>query len=617
MADEKVIRISGDATGFGNEINRAAKDAKEAFADIGLDEIFEKADRQFDNLQEKIQSISDELKREKQEADDLFQRRREEAGDDRDARKDNVNDQIDYNKRYSEALQKWQDFLDKLEEAIEKANQNANNGGNGGGGSGGNNNNNGGGGGGGGGNNNPNNPNNPNSPNNPQNNINLARLLGSSGSTIGNAIGRILPGDVGRSLGGGLGNLLEMGGSRLGGSLAASGAAALPIAAVAGIVVAAVAALKMLYGMGQEDWRTESKVNTTFAINRDTFGKGGDKFGLGNVEFKEFILAAAKSRGVATDIEDIAKKELMMMRGYGVNQQQAQAFDKYTFQNVTGKNSADIIVEILARSEKQGILGVSQNDFSRLPEKIEQVSSIMSFQKMSGEKVDSLSAMNFMTAGNQIGGRFGDDRASEVYGRMNESIRNPTSSGMKAYIFEMLKRANPGSSFTDIQGMMENGASSDNLKALLPQIAKMPQGEMRRMVLRQLTGGNQQDANRLDSAGNLSAMINALDQKGLSATDTQSKYDEAMKRTETNLAAMDQLGKIIENKLTDFGEKYIYRPFNDMIRGGMEGNYSKMFGNAAYLTTMPTTLTNQAVKTGWNWATGTGKDNKVTPKPSN
>lgn len=615
MADEKVIRISGDATGFGNEINRAAKDAKEAFADIGLDEIFEKADRQFDNLQEKIQSISDELKREKQEADDLFNRRREEAGDDRDARKENVNDQIDYNKRYSEALQKWQDFLDKLEDAIDKANQNANNSGNAGGGSGGNGGGSGGNGG-GGGNNNPNNPNNPNSPNNPQNNINLARLLGSGGSTIGNAIGRILPGDVGRQLGSGLGSLLEMGGSRLGGSLAASGTAALPVAAVAGIVIASVAALKMLYGMGQEDWRTESKVNTTFAIDRNTFGKGGDKFGLGNVEYKEFILQAAKSRGLASDIEDVAKKELMMMRGYGVNQQQAQSFDKFTFQNVSGKNSADIIVEILARSEKQGILGVSQNDFSRLPEKIEQVSSIMSFQKMSGEKVDSLSALNFMSAGNQIGGRFGDDRAHEVYGRMNESIRNPSSAGMKAYIFEMLKRANPGASFTDLQGMMENGASTDNLRALLPQIAKMPQGEMRRMVLRQLTGGNQQDANRLDNAGSLSAMINALDQKGLSAQDTQSKYDEAMKRTETNLAAMDQLGKIIENKLTDFGERYIYRPFNDMVRGGMNGDYKSVFNSFGQMMSTPFIIQAKANETARDFITG-GSNNKVTPKPSN
>jgi hypothetical protein len=607
MADEKVIRISGDATGFGNEINRAAKDAKEAFADIGLDDIFEKADRGFDNLQEKIQSISDELKREKQEADDLFNRRREEAGDDRDSRKENVNDQIDYNKRYSEALQKWQDFLDKLEDSIDKANQNPNNSGNAGGGSGGN--------GGGGGNNNPNNSNNPNSPNNPQNNINLARLLGGSGSTIGNVIGRILPGGVGRSLGGGLGNLLEMGGSRLGGSLAASGAAALPIAAVAGIVVASVAALKMLYGMGQEDWRTESKVNTTFAINRDTFGKGGDKFGLGNVEFKEFILAAAKSRGVATDIEDIAKKELMMMRGYGVNQQQAQAFDKYTFQNVTGKNSADIIVEILARSEKQGILGVSQNDFSRLPEKIEQVSSIMSFQKMSGERVDSLSAMNFMTAGNQIGGRFGDDRASEVYGRMNESIRNPTSPGMKAYIFEMLKRANPGASYTDLLAMQEDGSSGKNLKAILPGFANMPQGELRRLALRGITGGNQQDANRLDNAGSLSAMINAANQKGLSATETQSKYDQAMKRTSENLAATDELFKRIENKVVDVAERLIFRPINDLIRAMEVGNYKSGFNSFGQLMSTPFIIQAKANETAKGFVTG--GNNKVTPKPSN
>ena len=143
---------------------------------------------------------------------------------------------------------------------------------------------------------------------------------------------------------------------------------------------------------------------------------------------------------------------------------------------------------------------------------------------MSGEKADSLSAVNFMSAGMRIGGRFGDDRAAEVYGRMNESIRNPSNPGMKAFIFEMLKRSNPGASFTDIQGMMENGATGDNLRAILPSISKMPQGEMRRMVLYRLTK-NMQDAIRLDSAGSLDAMIKESNNKGVSSEEAQKRYD--------------------------------------------------------------------------------------------
>jgi hypothetical protein len=198
----------------------------------------------------------------------------------------------------------------------------------------------------------------------------------------------------------------------------------------------------------------------------------------------------------------------------------------------------------------------------------------MAFQKASGEKVNSLDATNFMSAGGQIGGRFGDDRASEVYGRMNESIKNPGNAGMKAYVFEMLKKSNPNASFTDLQGMMENGASGDNLKAILPSISKMPQGEMRRMVLYQLTK-NMQDAIRLDNAGSLPAMISSIGNKGTSSKNASNIYDTAMKRTETNLAAMDQLGKVIVNGFTDVGEKYIARPINDLVRGMMQKDDGK------------------------------------------
>ena len=612
MADEKIIRIGADASGFGSEINRMSQEAKNAFSDIGLDSLFEDADKQFDKLEDKIKNISDELRNKRKEADDFFDKKRSSNEGNDYYQRTISSEQDDYNKRHEKAISEWEKFVEKLRKTLNKNNDVNDDG-----------------------------SNNDSGGSNKKLENTLSRVFGNAGGELGQTIGRILPGNMGNILGRGLGNILSRGGANIGrtiaggiegaeggaavggaetaagsgaGGAAAGGgmAAAMSVAAVAAVVVAVAAVIKQLYGMGIDDWRTESKVNATFNIDRDTFGKGGDDFGLDNKEYKEFFLQAAKSRGSAQNIEDIGRKELSLIKGYGLSQGEVQAFDKFNYQDVRGKDGTAVIIDILSRSEKQGILGVSGGDFSRLPEKIEQVSNIMAFQKMSGEKVDSLAAVNFMAAGSQIGGRFGDDRASEVYGRMNESIKNPSNPGMKAFIFEMLKKANPGASFTDLQGMMENGASGDNLKAILPSIAKMPQGEMRRMVLYQLTK-NMQDAIRLDKAGNLNAMINGVDNKGVGSAEAQSRYNEAMKRTENNLAALDQLGKIIENKLTDFGEKYIARPFNDMMRGIMQGNTNDiMRAGSLFITPMATPFIPQ----GFNSNTGQGGNNVVTGKPT-
>lgn len=602
MADEKIIRIGADASGFGNEINRMGESAKKAFSDIGLDTLFDAADKQFDKISDKIANVTEELKRKQQEANEVFNQDRGKNQGNAYYQSSLNNDQENYNKRHDKATAEWEKFVEKLKKVTDKNNPETGDGGVG--------------------------------ARNPTQDM-LKKAFGDAGGNIGQSIGNMFPGQIGRTIG----NLLGRGGASIGQSLAGGigGSSTIPSAAeaaagtagrgaagmggagaaggllAAGAVVAVVAAvaiaIKQLYGMGMDDWRTESKVNSTFNIDRDSFGKGGDDFGMDNKEYKEFFLQSAKSRGLAEDIEDIGRKQLSLIRGYGLNENEVRTFDKFNYQETNNRDGTTMIFDILSRSEKQGILGVSNGDFSRLPEKIEQVGNIMSMQKMSGEKVDSISAINFMSAGSKIGGRFGDDRASEVYGRMNESIKNPSNPGMKAYIFEMLKKSNPGASFTDLQGMMENGASGDNLKAILPSISKMPQGEMRRMVLFQLTK-NMQDAIRLDGAGNLDTMMKEADSKGISSGQVQSKYDEAMKRTETNLAAMDQLGKIIENKLTDFGEKYIARPLNDMTRGMMQGNGAD-FIKAGTLLTQP--YLTPFIQGGFNSNTG-GKQNAVTPK---
>jgi hypothetical protein len=215
-----------------------------------------------------------------------------------------------------------------------------------------------------------------------------------------------------------------------------------------------------------------------------------------------------------------------------------------------------IIADLLLRSEKNGILGVSGNDFSRLPEKISAIGDIMAMQRGNGETVDSNFATSMAIAGDKIGGRFGDDRLGESLGRIDSSIKNPTNGGMRAYIYQMLQRANPGGSYTDIMGQMENGASGENLKAILPQIAQMQQGEMRRMVLFQLTK-NWQDAIRLDNSGSLEEMIKATNGMKSSDSDINAKFNSIKTRAEEGITNWDKLKTTITSGIQDAGREML------------------------------------------------------------
>lgn len=575
MADEKVIRISAQDTGFGQAINRMAEDAKKALSDIGLDGIFENVDKQFDKLEDKIKAIKAELDKENKEAGEYFDQRRSRAGNDYSKRVVDK-DENDYNKRSDKAST----ALEKLSESLKKkisseTTENTTEG-------------------------------------------------GENGSVIGRTIGRIFGQHVGRMLPGttaGQGGAIGEGiGGRVigGGGAAGSSGGLIAAGAVAGVVVAVAAAMKMLYGMGMDDWRTESKVSSTFDINRDTFGRmarGGNArasdFGLDNDEWKQQILRISKEKGMAYDkngnyvAEENAYNQMSIQKGYGLSDQEVGRFNKFNFQDVTQRDASRIIVDLLTRSEKQGILGVSGRDFSRLPEKLDVMNTIMTQQKMAGENVDSNAALNLVMAGQKIGGRFGDDRAGEAFGRINESIKNPDNPGMKAYMYQMLRKSNPDASYTDIQGMMEGGASKENLQAILPEISKMPQGEMRRMMLYKLTH-NWQDANRLDKSNGLDEMLSSLKTGVGTDAEATKKFGETDVRVERNLAAMDELGKVIKNNLTDFGEKYIARPFNDWMRGVGKGNINDIMQPFS-IKTLPG---------GYNGNTG-ANENNTTPKPAN
>lgn len=527
MAEEKIVRVnvSADSSGLSQEIKRAQSEMRDAFSDIGLGDMLDDADKKFDNVFDKINALKESLDEIKGKAAEAFEQDKDKGND---AYKANAyKRQADYIQRHEKAEEALEGYKkqvtserDKVliarDDRVNVRNRAmdvhvVNSGGGSGGGRG------------------------------SEGSGSMGGMFGRNNKRVSDTLT-----DIGRSLksGGQTGRLASVIRS-LSGVLSRLGPAGL----MAGGFIQL--SRKGLAAAEEQDALTASTgINASYrrAYYNSGFSTMGDK------DFDKFVNQVAASRGTAVGAPAEAQSRDAMMRAFGFDSSMFKQFDRFTFQG--GSNSTDIIAEILKRSEQQGILRVSDGDFTRIPMVLEQVSGIMSMQKASSERVDEGFATSIAIAGQGIGGRFADDRLGSVMSRMNSSIQNPANGGMRAYIFEMLKRANPNASYTDILGKMESGASGENLQALLPQIANMQQGEMRRMVLFQLTK-NWQDAIRLDSSDNLQQMMNAAKTSGQLTGDAD--YQQAVKsraggikQGTTELG--DALQKSINDKIIRFGE---------------------------------------------------------------
>lgn len=329
------------------------------------------------------------------------------------------------------------------------------------------------------------------------------------------------------------------------------------------IVGALIMGFKKLFDEGLKLSRAESRSN--MLVENKFSGFTGDyndrDTGLSNSDLVGSGVRVAKSRGFGGEnLAMDARNRKYLENAYSLSEGETGGLDRfYKYDKPESRRDGSMIIaDLLLRSEKNGILGVSGNDFSRLPEKIASIGDILSMQRGNSERVDSNFATSMVVAGDKIGGRFGDDRLGESMGRIDSSIKNPGNAGMRSYIFQMLQRANPGSSYTDIMGQMENGASGDNLKAILPNIAQMQQGEMRRIVLYQLTK-NWQDAIRLDASGNLNEMMKATNGMKSSKGDIDEKFNQVKTRSGEGLTNLDQWQNTIESAIEKAGGVLIGR----------------------------------------------------------
>lgn len=506
------INITGDGSGLNKEFSRIQRDAKEAFKDIGLDRVLEKADKDFSKIQDRIKAVSQAFKDHKRDSDNEFSERTKKAKDSFSARRVNE-DKQDSDKVQEEAWLKWQRLADYLKDALKnkKIDELGNI------------------------------IKPPGDPDDPE--PNKKPTLGQRAFMRAIAGGRLnLAGGAHEAIAG------------EGGLAESAGAGMVGLAIASSLTIALAAAIGKSFQLGLEQYRTENEVSAKFDIYRPTFGTGENNLGLSTNDFQKFIYDQAKSRTSAQDIENISRVRLALEKARGVDTSDVQRFDSFRQQG--SQESGRIIVDILSRAEKGGILGISKSDFTLLPQKIEQVANIVAIQKGNSERVDSNAALNLISAGTRIGGRFGDDRASQAFGTIDSSIKNPGSAGMKAYVFEMLRRANPNASYTDLMGIQEGGASAANLKAILPSIAAMPEGEMRRMVLNQYTH-NWQNAIRLDKGSNLQKLISGLHEGSITDTEFKKQVGGIDTVAEGKVDAISQINAHIKTWGAELGHAFV------------------------------------------------------------
>lgn len=517
MAD-KVLRFTAEDSGYGQTIDRMASKLRSAFSNTGMADILQEADAKFTSFSDKAKFIKEQLS----SAKDKILSTQSDVGYDPNGRFQFTNEDV---QRVNATGRKWQGkaenvkddkVIDRLIESLDRLGQKI------------------------------------------EEETEVKNQSG-GGEPIPPPIPPIVPSGGGRGRKGGGGGFLSD---------------AFAVATGVGIerfVENILGGLRDELKTGADLVRKENTLNRQFRIDPNTLSDAGgrtlapNELGVNNKEFLEAIGNTAASRRSGSNAVNETLNRLRLTGSYGVSQDQLGGLDKF-YRTRNGGDLLDrsqfdasrTIVEILSRSDRQGILGVSHNDFTMLPEKIGQVTSIMQQQYANSERTNANQAINLMLAGNKIGGRFGDDRAADTFGKLNEAISNPRSPGTRAFIMEALRRANPGKSPLELEAQMQEGINSpENVKAIFPYIQGIRSREMRGRIL-QGFGLDAQSSLRLANANNLETFTQGAGggagSTGLSSQEYTDKQKDIQTRAEQLTLSWDKMTTYISNSITSFGE---------------------------------------------------------------
>jgi len=528
MAD-KVLRFTAEDSGYGQTIDRMAGKLRTAFSNTGMADILQEADAKFTNFSDKIKYIKtqlnevknqNELERKGEVGEAVIENHRTGYKRSDDAVQKEVSRAYEKEER---SINRLVESLDKLGEKVEDADDHRS-----------------------------------------EQHVEEKQVLiaGRAGGGAREEGGSGL-GLLGTSLATAIGFGLEQIASRILGAASNSISTGFDIA------------------------RNELAINRQFQYNsNDTNGEivrnGATKgitrrdelssLGMSKTDLIKLVSATAASRRSGDNISNEVFNRLELAGSYGISQESISGLDRfYRRQNGggimdrSGLDATSTISEILSRADRQGILGVSKNDFTMLPEKIGQVTSLMAQQYSRSERTDANAAINLMLAGQRIGGRFADDRSADTFGKLGEAISSPKGPGSRAFILEALRRANPGMSPLELEAQMQNGLSADNVKTIFPAIQHVRSREMRGRIFQQAFGLDAQSALRMADSGNLSSLMQQMGQQPGTPAELEAQRNAVRGRAVEHTTASDQLTSQFSNSVTSFGES-VARFVNGIFR---------------------------------------------------
>lgn len=179
------------------------------------------------------------------------------------------------------------------------------------------------------------------------------------------------------------------------------------------------------------------------------------QYGVSGTETGELMKSIAMNFGSSRGLGQRTLDNLAVSSAYGMDRGLIGESNKTS--RLTGGNTINEIATLLAAMKSRGI--IKGDDYTLLTELIQQQNTFLQQQGQMLERPNAAVASGVVAAFRSVGGSFGDARAMERLGAVNNTLTNPGNDFQKARNFGVLNKLKPGASFIELLQMQANGVS--------------------------------------------------------------------------------------------------------------------------------------------------------------
>lgn len=187
-------------------------------------------------------------------------------------------------------------------------------------------------------------------------------------------------------------------------------------------------------------------------------GKGltsASQYGVAGFETGDLMKSIAMNFGSSRNLGQRTLDNLAVSSAYGVDR--GMVGDSNKISRLTGGNTINEIAALIATMKSRGV--IKGDDYTLLTELIQQQNTFLQQQGQILERPNAQVASGVVAAFRSIGGSFGDARAGERLGAINNTLTNPGNDFQKARNFGILNKLKPGASFIELLQMQSQGVS--------------------------------------------------------------------------------------------------------------------------------------------------------------